>query len=99
MRTFFAHQSVGADLLAGIEDLSRRTGQSQAQIIGLDQAAVATHPLLIIHQKVGVNREPLTKISAFRELLNSAHRPAFDVALLKFCYVDIATQNDAELLL
>jgi hypothetical protein len=99
MRTFFGHQSVGADLLAGIDDLSRRAGQSQARVVGLEQAAAATHPLLIIHERLGVNREPLTKIAAFRGLLNSARRPHFDVALLKFCYVDIATQEEAQLLL
>ena len=33
MKTFFAHQSVGADILAGIEQLARETkGQDEKQL-------------------------------------------------------------------
>lgn len=99
MRTFFAHQSVGADILRGIEELAPR-GQRVAQVLDRAQAfggeSPTTHPLLIIHERIGANREPLTKIAAFRSVLDAKHRPEIDVALLKFCYVDIATQAEAE---
>jgi hypothetical protein len=102
MRTFFAHQSVGADILAGIEQLAR-DGSCVARVLDLAQANAGiepdlTHSLLIIHERIGVNREPLTKIVAFRDLLDAKHRPEIDVALLKFCYVDITIQADAEAL-
>jgi hypothetical protein len=99
MRTFFAHQSVGADILAGIEQLNR-DGARVARVLDLAQAGAAlepdlTHSLLIIHERIGVNREPLTKIAGFRAVLDAKHRPEVDVAVLKFCYIDIATQADA----
>ncbi|MFC4313307.1 hypothetical protein ACFPN2_29780 [Steroidobacter flavus] len=97
MKTFFAHQSVGANILTGIQDLTDQ-GRADVQVLDLTRAHEC-HPaqaLLIIHQPIGVNREPLGKIAAFRELLNASDRPEIDVALLKFCYVDIATQADAE---
>jgi hypothetical protein len=102
MRTFFAHQSVGADILAGIEQLTR-TGSRVAQVLDLAQARDniepdLTHSLLIIHERVGANREPLTKIAGFRAVLDAKLRPEVDVALLKFCYVDITTQAEAETL-
>jgi hypothetical protein len=102
MRTFFAHQSVGADILAGIEQLARG-GSHVAQVLDLAQAhdniePHLTHSLLIIHQRIGANREPLTKIAGFRAVLDAKHRPEIDVAVLKFCYVDIATQAEAETL-
>lgn len=102
MRTFFAHQSVGADILAGIEQLAR-DGSHVARVLDLAQARAAiepdlTHSLVIIHQRIGSNREPLTKIAAFRAVLDAKHRPEVDVALLKFCYVDITTQAEAEAL-
>jgi hypothetical protein len=99
MKTFFAHQSVGANILTGLEDLAQR-GHAAVQILDLTRAhqPLPAQALLIIHQCIGVNREPLTKIAAFRELLNAKHRPEVDVALLKFCYVDINTQDDAETL-
>ena len=106
MRTFFAHQSVGADILAGIEQLGR-DGARVAQVLDLAQAPRPagdnigpdlTHSLLIIHQRLGVNREPLTKIEGFRQVLEAKRRPEIDVALLKFCYVDINVQGDAETL-
>jgi hypothetical protein len=106
MRTFFAHQSVGADILAGIEQLTR-DGASVARVLDLAQARDntrdhngpdLTHSLLIIHERIGANREPLTKIAAFRAVLAANPRPEIDVALLKFCYVDIATPAEAEAL-
>lgn len=104
MRTFFAHQSVGADILGGIEALAR-TGARVARVLDRTQACDAescvTHPLVIIHERVGANREPLTKITAFRRVLDAKDRPeipGIDVAMLKFCYVDIATQAEAEML-
>ena len=87
---------MGADLLAGIEDLGRANGRVEAQISSLGHAATTTHPLVIIHQRVGANREPLTKIAAFHDILASPAGAGFDVALLKFCYVDIASLGDAE---
>jgi hypothetical protein len=102
MRTFFAHQSVGADILAGIEQLAR-DGSRVARVLDLAQASAGiepdlTHSPLIIHERIGSNREPLTKIAGFRAVLDAKHRPEIDVALLKFCYVDIATQAEAETL-
>jgi hypothetical protein len=100
MRTFFAHQSVGADILAGIEQLTR-DGSHVARVLDLASPSVEpdlTHSLVIIHQRIGANREPLTKIAGFRAVLDAKHRPEIDVAVLKFCYVDITTQDEAETL-
>lgn len=105
MRTFFAHQSVGANILTGIEDLARTRAQAPvaARVVDWAQARLgseidSSHALVIFHDHIGTNREPLTKIAAFRAVLDAIHRPKIDVALLKFCYVDIATQADAEAL-
>ncbi|MET0532697.1 MAG: hypothetical protein ABW171_00595 [Steroidobacter sp.] len=105
MKTFFAHQSVGADILAGVDELVRR-GSYVAQVLDLAQlrGGLESHSTdvlrkgghIIVHERMGINREPLTKITAFRDLLTAKHRPEIDLALLKFCYVDIATQAEAE---
>src|SRR5687767_2637436 len=100
MRTFFAHQSVGADILAGIEQLARDRAYV-ARVLDLANARLEpdlTHSLVIIHQRIGANREPLTKIAGFRAVLDAKDRPEMDAALLKFCYVDITTQAEAEAL-
>jgi hypothetical protein len=100
MKTFFAHQSVGADILAGIEQLAR-DGSYVARVLDLASARREpdlTHSLVIIHQRTGANREPLTKIAGFRAVLDAKDRPEIDLALLKFCYVDITTQAEAETL-
>jgi len=99
MKTFFAHQSVGENILTGLEELARQ-GRTDVCVLDLTRAheLPPIHPLAIIHERVGANREPLTKIAAFRDLLNAKQRPELDVALLKFCYVDIATQTEAETL-
>ena len=99
MKTFFAHQSVGANILTGLQEL---TGPERTAVHVLDLTRAhephSAQPLLIIHEQIGVNREPLTKIAAFRERLNAKHRLEVDVAMLKFCYVDISTRHDAETL-
>ncbi|WP_153067481.1 hypothetical protein [Steroidobacter cummioxidans] len=97
MRTFFAHQSVGANILTGLQELTRQR-HLDVHVLDLTRAhaPLPTHALLIFHEAVGTNREPLTKIAAFGQLLNAKHRPEIDVAMLKFCYVDIATQAAAE---
>ncbi len=97
MKTFFAHQSVGANILTGIEDLTRQ-GRAAVDILDLSRAheSQPTQRAVIIHERIGANREPLGKIAAFRDVLNAKHRPEMDVALLKFCYVDITSQAEAE---
>ena len=76
-RIYFGHQSVGANILQGVKELSRAAGV----------------PLFIKDELVAENGDPQRKLESFAKSLGSgAH---YDVALVKFCYVDIDAETDA----
>jgi hypothetical protein len=93
-RVFFAHQSVGGNLLAGVGTLAREAGR-ELKATELDQAgqtdsATATGWL---HAFGGQNGAPKTKIDYFVSALQrKALKP--DLAFMKFCYVDFEPSTD-----
>ncbi|MDY6949730.1 MAG: hypothetical protein SXG53_28975, partial [Pseudomonadota bacterium] len=93
---FFGHQSVGADIIRGVSelpDIERRTGPRICDRHHMDPnpgaAGAAAAPWVLIHSPVGRNREPLTKLDEFERLAREEFATRVDVALVKFCYVDI----------
>jgi hypothetical protein len=86
-RILFAHQSVGRDLLAGVQELAREAAVP-LHIRRIDGVAQEPGPGLF-HTEVGRNGDPDSKVEAFAGLLTGPERPAYDLALLKFCYEDV----------
>lgn len=88
-RVLFAHQSVGMNLLAGLEALAKEEGvvlSVQALKPGATLAPGLTHFF------VGENEHPLGKLEHFATTLEKT--PGVDVALLKLCYVDFSPDTD-----
>jgi lysophospholipase L1-like esterase len=92
-RVFFGHQSVGENLVRGIEELAAAAGQPLAVTRG---GGVDVPAGTLRHELVGANRDPLAKLRGFEAALGE-HSSA-DVALLKFCYVDVEADSDADAL-
>jgi hypothetical protein len=86
-RTFFAHQSVGGNLLAGVQDLQQRD-HTTLPVVDIAKTSVPSGGVLA-HVYVGQNGDPLSKIRGFREALESGLGDTIDVAALKFCFWDI----------
>lgn len=92
VRLFFAHQSVGQNILAGVAQLSGHR--------------IVPTPLLSLHPNeplpgwvdlsVGQNGDPDGKIEAFVAAFEK--HPTFhpDLALLKFCFVDFRPTTDVD---
>jgi hypothetical protein len=78
LRVFFAHQSVGADVLAGLTALGWDTDST----------------LRIRDARLGRNEDPRSKIDAFSERIRGPLGDELDVALLKLCYVDFSADTD-----
>src|SRR4051812_47763124 len=76
-RIYFGHQSVGAQILQGVKELSRAAGV----------------PVFIKDEFVAENGDPARKLENFKKSIGSGSR--YDVALVKFCYVDIDADTDA----
>ncbi|MGE5640172.1 MAG: hypothetical protein ACM30H_08755 [Clostridia bacterium] len=76
-RVFFAHQSVGQNLLEGLARIADEQGV----------------PLHIEDLRIPENGDPLRKLRNFERDVDE-RGGALDVAMLKFCYVDIGEDTD-----
>ena len=88
LRLLFAHQSVGTDLLDGL-----RTSAPDLRIIEIGDDSVNASAGGIIHCLIGRNHDPYSKIAEFETILLD-NGSSYDLALLKFCYVDISRDTD-----
>jgi hypothetical protein len=92
MRVFFGHQSVGENLLEGVQALAQEARSPLRVAEAKDAAGLA--PGTLGHAFVGENRHPLKKLEDFERRLGAGPAP-LDAALVKFCYLDIDGGTDA----
>lgn len=94
-RIFFGHQSVGGNVLEGVQELlaQRQTG---LRVVEIDASGEMQEPGLY-HAAVGRNGEPATKLSEFRAVVENRMGES-GMAVLKYCYADIALDTDPEAL-
>jgi len=92
-RVFFGHQSVGSNILAGVEDLR---GDLQAFTLRIIESREPwTHPgPALLHFPVGSNRNPLGKMREFGDVVRASVAAPPDIAILKLCYVDLKPGDD-----
>lgn len=93
-RVYFGHQSVGANLLDGVKTLAAEN--AVALPINEVPQARAIESGGLSHVFVAENGEPLRKLASFAAALGEG--APVDVALLKFCYVDVKAHTDARAL-
>jgi hypothetical protein len=91
-RIFFAHQSVGADILAGIAELTRE-GEFGVRIVSADSTGLGSGPG-IYETRIGRNGDPRGKIDGFVRLLDGGIGRNTDIAIFKLCYADIDEDTD-----
>jgi hypothetical protein len=96
-RLFFGHQSVGRDVLTGLEELGT-SGEAVPTTRELNAPQEERGTALLLHACLGRNAEPQTKLAALAQWLEAGVAGCVDHAMLKFCYVDIANQAQAEAL-
>ena len=96
MRVFFGHQSVGKNILDGINDISEGVDNKikivESRVVN-DKSEAAFY-----HAGVGKNNDPNLKTNDFKELVESGIGGNVDVAFFKFCYVDIKQHTDIKLI-
>ena len=90
-RIYFAHQSVGANILEGLAELSR-AAKVPLRIVQAPRAADVPSGTFG-HFFVPENGAPLEKLVNFELALGASS--GIDIALIKFCYVDIDASTDA----
>lgn len=91
-RVFFGHQSVGANILDGVSDVT----SGKLRIREGRTAALLESPGLL-HARLGENEAPLTKLADFEAALDGLAGHV-DIAFFKFCYIDFDAATDADAL-
>lgn len=85
---FFGHQSVGTNLLEGLRELAAQEGLPLRIQEGRGAELRA-----VTHATLAENGDPDRKLRSFEEAVGAGAVP--DVALMKFCYVDVGERTDA----
>lgn len=92
----FGHQSVGQNLIGGLKVLGDEVPGARLDVAATEDPGRVAGPGFFAF-RVGENGRPQSKIAAFSDYL-SRLPSAPDVALFKFCYVDIGLSTNAEVL-
>ena len=88
MKIFFGHQSVGFNILDGIQDITSDLNIVETKIM-------PDNGSFFSHARVGENIKPELKINDFKNIIES-NNSNIDVAFLKLCYVDITAETDVK---
>lgn len=93
-KIYFGHQSVGFNIIDGVEDILKEYPFIRLKIRENDKPGSEGGGL--IHSRVGQNVNPKSKIDDFSFKMQGIKSGKFDIAGFKLCYVDIHTQTDIE---
>jgi hypothetical protein len=96
-KIFFAHQSVGGNIIDGIKRIATQSGRSTIPVIewkdgGLSDMDARTG--FFAHARLGANGDPTGKTAAFVAALEGGLGSKLDVAFQKYCFVDITKSTD-----
>lgn len=91
-RVVFGHQSVGYNILKGIEQLTAQDGVK----VAINKQRSAPTENGISHFNIGENGDPKSKINDFAAAINAGAAQGVDVAMMKLCYEDFNANTDAK---
>ena len=94
-KIYFGHQSVGYNIIDGIDDVMKENPEIKLNIVETTDRTDFESGLLS-NSTVGKNSDPKSKIDEFAKNIDSVIGNIADAAALKFCYVDITSETDAE---
>jgi hypothetical protein len=92
-RIYFGHQSVGYNIIDGIQDLVTENHQIKLKIVEGADPKDLIFPALA-HSKVGKNSDPNSKVTEFTRLMDAGLGEKMDIAFLKLCYLDVTAPTD-----
>ncbi|MCE1175266.1 MAG: hypothetical protein LWW77_11770 [Propionibacteriales bacterium] len=98
-RVFFAHQSVGGNVLEAIAALyadAHLSAPEDVWVGGPHEVIPASKDGVLAETLVGENGDPDGKADAFARLLRGGIGAQVEVAVLKYCYADLSEDSDAE---
>ena len=90
---YFGHQSVGSNMVKGMTQVMQEHPQVKLNIKKAQGVQDLNGPVFA-HSAIGRNRDPQSKISDFKSKMQSGMGEQVDIALFKFCYIDINGNTD-----
>ncbi|HJQ19122.1 MAG TPA: SGNH/GDSL hydrolase family protein [Gemmatimonadaceae bacterium] len=93
-KIFFAHQSVGGNVLQGVADLLQENPGLSLRIVRSADPAAVSGPA-IVETPIGENGDPSSKAAAFAASLANGLGVDRGIALYKYCYLDFGPTSDA----
>ena len=94
-KIYFGHQSVGFNILDGVNDILKETPNIKLNIVKTSDSALLKTPILA-HSPIGLNDEPESKTQDFANKMKNGLGNNADIAFFKFCYVDITSRTDID---
>jgi hypothetical protein len=92
-RIYFGRHSVGRNILSGLELLAEENGVEDLHLVELD-VEDRLPDTFFAHSRIGENRHPKGKVDGFVAQLRGGLPARPDLALMKFCYVDIEADTN-----
>jgi hypothetical protein len=92
-KIFFGHQSVGNNLIRGVEEILAQNPQITLNVN--HSRAIGSQPGFY-HAEIGRNEFPLEKFNDFAGVVSGGFDESGGIAMVKLCYVDIHKQTDPE---
>jgi hypothetical protein len=94
---FFGHQSVGENVIEGLQKMSEAESWPALRIIEIAGKSAATiQGPALVHEKIGENGDPHSKMQGFRDALDRGLGAQVDTAMMKFCFWDIRADTNVE---
>jgi hypothetical protein len=94
-RVFFGHKSVGASLVEAVEGFRAENPDVRLRVVESAAPDALAEPGLA-HARVGSNYDPASKIREFSRIVRGGIGDRADVALFKFCFVDVLHDTDVD---
>jgi len=94
-KIFFGHQSVGANILQGIQELMVDDSRLKLRVIASADPGSVPGPAFV-ETSIGKNTDPASKDEAFAAIVNTGLGNQRAVIMYKYCYVDINASTDVK---
>jgi len=92
-KIYFGHQSIGSNILDGIDDVMRDNPKVRLKIRETENPEDYKASILG-HSAIGKNNDPRSKCDHFVELMENGLGGNVEVAFFKFCCVDIMAESN-----
>ena len=94
-KIFFGHQSVGNNIISGINDLMKINPKINLHIVETEKPGDFSSGIFA-HHGVGQNVDPESKIKDFVRMMDQGIGGKSDIAFFKFCYIDFNSDTNIQ---